>query len=310
MPATLNLLDPRAVLSSADTMAAEIGRGRRAGYVVPPGPKTVARGSGEKKMAECRRNKPSERLKEFEALALEHREVVYRAALRLTRNATDAQDLVQETYLKAFRSFGHFQMGTNVRAWLFKIQTNTFITRYRRKVKERVVVEGLTEDAAIGPFVSAEQVRALQDPEGDFFRRLLSDEVALALGALPVDFRTVLILSYVEGLSHEEIATVVGCNIRTVATRLFRARKLLASKLRAYAVREGIISPEIRGAKGALVDLEAFRSRKKDAARPLSSAVGDAARPAAFPAGSEERTSARGASSTDISPSTRARAKR
>lgn len=206
---------------------------------------------------------PTER-SEFEALTLEHMDALYGAALRLTRSAKDAEDLVQDTFLKAFRFFDSFERGTNIKAWLFKIQTNTFINKYRRKVKEREVAEAPAEDVVLDRFVSAEQVRALQDPEGDFFGQLLSDEVVEALEQVPVDFRMVVILADIQGFSYKEIAEIVGCPVGTVMSRLFRGRRLLQKQLYEYAIREGIISPEV-DAEGQPISLEDYRERKKAA---------------------------------------------
>jgi RNA polymerase sigma-70 factor, ECF subfamily len=198
---------------------------------------------------------------EFESLTLEHMDALYGAALRLTRSPKDAEDLVQDTYLKAFRFFESFERGTNIKAWLFKIQTNTFINKYRRKVKEREVAETPAEDIVLDRFVSSEQVRALQDPEGDFFGRLLSDEVVEALDQVPVDFRMVVILADIQGFSYKEIAEIVGCPVGTVMSRLFRGRRILQKHLYQYAIREGIISPVDES--GDAIDLEEFRNRKK-----------------------------------------------
>jgi RNA polymerase sigma-70 factor, ECF subfamily len=199
---------------------------------------------------------------EFEALTLEHMDALYGAALRLTRSPKDAEDLVQDTFLKAFRFFDSFERGTNIKAWLFKIQTNTFINKYRRKVKEREVAETPAEDIVLDRFVSSEQVRALQDPEGDFFGRLLSDEVVEALDQVPVDFRMVVILADIQGFSYKEIAEIVGCPVGTVMSRLFRGRRILQKHLYQYAIREGIIMPETDD-DGRAIDLEAYRNRKK-----------------------------------------------
>ena len=102
---------------------------------------------------------------DFESLALEHMDALYGSALRLTRNPKDAEDLVQDAYLRAFRFFHRFEQGTNFKAWIFKILTNTFINKYRRKVKEKEVAEKPAEEIMIDRFVSGERVRALQDPE-------------------------------------------------------------------------------------------------------------------------------------------------
>lgn len=202
---------------------------------------------------------------EFEALTLEHMDALYGAALRLTRSPKDAEDLVQDTFLKAFRFFDSFEKGTNIKAWLFKIQTNTFINKYRRKVKEREVAETPPEDIVLDRFVSSEQVRALQDPETDFFQKLLSDEVVEALDQVPVDFRMVVILADIQGFSYKEIAEIVGCPVGTVMSRLFRGRRILQKHLYEYAIHEGVIAPDTDEA-GHPVDLEAFRQRKKKSA--------------------------------------------
>lgn len=201
---------------------------------------------------------------EFEALTLEHMDALYGAALRLTRSPKDAEDLVQDTFLKAFRFFESFERGTNIKAWLFKIQTNTFINKYRRKVKEREVADSPAEDVVLDRFVSAEQVRALQDPEGDFFGQLLSDEVIEALDQVPVDFRMVVILADIQGFSYKEIAEIVGCPVGTVMSRLFRGRRILQKQLYDYAIREGIITPEANE-HGEPISLEDFRERRKAA---------------------------------------------
>ena len=201
---------------------------------------------------------------EFETLALEHMDALYASALRLTRSPKDAEDLVQDTYLKAFRFFDSFERGTNIKAWLFKILTNTFINKYRRKVKEKEMAEAPVEDVMFDRFVSAEQVRALQDPETDFFEKLLSDEVVEALDKVPVDFRMVVILADLQDFSYKEIAEIVGCPVGTVMSRLFRGRRILQKHLYEYAVREGVIAPPV-SEEGTPIDLEAFRARKKTA---------------------------------------------
>lgn len=203
---------------------------------------------------------------EFEALTLEHMDALFGAALRLTRSAKDAEDLVQDTYLKAYRFFDSFEKGTNIKAWLFKIQTNTFINKYRRRVKEREVAETPPEDIVLDRFVSSEQVRALQDPEGDFFGKLLSDEVMDALDQVPVDFRMVVILADIQDFSYKEIAEIVGCPVGTVMSRLFRGRRILQKQLYEYAIREGVIMPETDEHTGEPISLEAFRDRKKRSA--------------------------------------------
>ncbi|MCK6552062.1 sigma-70 family RNA polymerase sigma factor [Myxococcota bacterium] len=203
---------------------------------------------------------------EFEALTLEYMDALYGAALRLTRSPKDAEDLVQDTYLKAFRFFDTFEKGTNVKAWMFKILTNTFINKYRRKVKEREIAETPAEDVVLDRFVSTEAVRALQEPENDFFGKLLSDEVVEALDQVPVDFRMVVILADIQDFSYKEIAEIVGCPVGTVMSRLFRGRRILQNQLYDYAIKEGVIQPPKDDETGAPIELEAYRQRKKASA--------------------------------------------
>ena len=120
---------------------------------------------------------------EFEELALAHLDPLYSAALRLTKNERDAEDLVQDTCMRAYRFFDKFERGTNIKAWLFKILTNTFINRYRRKVKERNVVEGAEREAVHERFVSRDATDYAANPEQYFFDRLLSDDVLQAIDA-------------------------------------------------------------------------------------------------------------------------------
>src|SRR5687768_441600 len=178
---------------------------------------------------------------EFEELALSHLDPLYSAALRLTKNERDAEDLVQDTFLRAYRFFDKFERGTNIKAWLFKILTNTFINRYRRKVKERSVVEGSERDAVHERFISRDATDFAANPEQYFFDRLLSDDVLRAIDALPIDFRLVVILADLQEFSYKEIAEILECPVGTVMSRLFRGRKLLQKTLRDYAAGTGVL---------------------------------------------------------------------
>src|SRR5215510_4106433 len=192
-------------------------------------------------MLDFRRSNHSK--KEFEALALSHLDPLYSAALRLTKNDRDAEDLVQDTCMRAFRFFDKFERGTNMKAWLFKILTNTFINRYRRTVKERNIVEGSERDAVHERFVSREAAEFAANPEQFFFDRLLSDDVLHAVDSLPIDFRLVVILADLQEFSYKEIAEILECPVGTVMSRLFRGRKLLQKTLRDYALGQGVVSP-------------------------------------------------------------------
>ena len=200
---------------------------------------------------------------EFEALALAHLNPLYSAALRLTKNERDAEDLVQDTCMRAFRFFDKFERGTNIKAWLFKILTNTFINRYRRKVKERTVVEGSEREAVHEHFVSRDATDFAANPEQFFFDRLLSDDVLKAIDALPIDFRLVVILADLQEFSYKEIAEILYCPVGTVMSRLFRGRKLLQKNLRDYAVGQGVLHSHEEQESPSPASLDEYRSRKK-----------------------------------------------
>ncbi len=198
---------------------------------------------------------------EFEELALAHLDPLYSAALRLTKNERDAEDLVQDTCMRAYRFFDKFERGTNMKAWLFKILTNTFINKYRRKVKERTVTEGAEREAVHERFISRDATDFAANPEQYFFDRLLSDDVLRAIDALPIDFRLVVILADLQEFSYKEIAEVLECPVGTVMSRLFRGRKLLQKTLRDYAMGTGVLSDENRS-PGSPTDLDEYRRRK------------------------------------------------
>ena len=177
---------------------------------------------------------------EFEAEALPHMDVLYNFALRTTGNQDDARDLLQETYLKAYRFWDKYEKGTNIRAWLFRIMKNSYINRYRKETKEPDKVD--YED--IENFynsIRAEHTDS-NDLQAKLFDNLLGDEVARALESIPEDFRTVVILCDIEGLTYEEIAEFVEVPIGTVRSRLHRGRKLLQAKLFDYAKTQGFLN--------------------------------------------------------------------
>jgi len=202
---------------------------------------------------------------QFEELALRHLDPLYSAALRLTKNDRDAEDLVQDTFLRAYRFFDKFERGTNMKAWLFKILTNTFINKYRRSVKERSIVEGSEREAVHERFVSRDAAEHAQNPEQHFFDRLLSDEVLRAVDALPIDFRMVVILADLQEFSYKEIADILDVPVGTVMSRLYRGRRLLQKALASYAADSGLLGEgdgEESDEQGGSIDLEAWRKRK------------------------------------------------
>jgi len=204
--------------------------------------------------------------RDFERQALEHARPLYGLALRMTRRPSDAEDLVQETYLRAFRFSERFEPGTNLKAWLFRILTNTFINKYRRAAKERDLVEGAQQDAVRQQLVPDGSALPFVDPENTLVDRFMSDEVAAALEQVPVDFRAVVLLADVHDFSYKEIAQMLDCPVGTVMSRLYRGRRILQQILFSYAVEQGILHPERDGVDGAPADLEDYRRRRARAA--------------------------------------------
>ncbi len=157
-------------------------------------------------------------------------------ALRLTGNPAEADDLVQETMLKAYRAWDQFEKGTNAKGWLLTILRHAFINEYRRRARRPETVD-LDAIEAFSVFHELQE----EDPQGAFFDRIVDEEVLRAIDELPEQFRETVVLSDVEGLSYEEIARVLDVPIGTVKSRLFRARHLLQQKLYRYAVGMGYI---------------------------------------------------------------------
>ncbi len=167
----------------------------------------------------------------FERLTLPWLDDLYGAALRLTKNERDAEDLVQDTYLKAHACFDQFRQGTNCRAWLLRILTNTFINGYRRRRKERDILERQAHGELADLFSSRDCQERFGNPETHAFRARLSSEVQAALDALPGTFRKVVVLADLRGHSYKEIAEICGTPIGTVMSRLFRGRRALRQRL-------------------------------------------------------------------------------
>lgn len=177
---------------------------------------------------------------EFFNEALTHVDSLYRTALRLTRNPDDAQDLVQETYLKAHRFRDSFTPGTNLRAWLFRILTNTFINEYRRRSRQPDTTDlGDMEDYYLFNRVREAGEDIGTDPEQTVMRMFMDDEVRNALEELPDHYRIPVILADVEGFSYKEIADITNTQIGTVMSRLHRGRRQLQQKLWQYAQSRG-----------------------------------------------------------------------
>lgn len=170
----------------------------------------------------------------FDKEFMPHIDSMYNFAFRLTNDEDDANDLVQDTYLKAFRFINSFSQGTNAKAWLFRILKNSFINDFRKKSKEPAKVDYQDVETTYNSEEDAETNQTV-DLRVESVQDLIGDEIANALNALPVDFRTVIILCDVEGFTYEEMAKILDIPIGTVRSRLHRARMLLKDKLKSYA---------------------------------------------------------------------------
>jgi len=187
---------------------------------------------------------PHDRREEFEGIALEYLTPLFNLALNLTRNRKDAEDLVQETYLRAYRFFDSYQSGTHIKAWLFRILRNTFINRYRAmKVRPEEVDFGKVE-LAYERVVDEHFLQANRpvSPEEVLMNGILDEEIETAMARLPEEYRLVVILALVEDLSYKEVATALSIPLGTVMSRLHRGRKLLQGQLLEYAKKKGILS--------------------------------------------------------------------
>lgn len=182
----------------------------------------------------------AERSARFERDAMAHLDQLYGAALRMTRNAADAEDLVQETFVKAFASFKQFTPGTNLKAWLYRILTNTYINSYRKKQRQPQLSGGDTiEDWQLAR-AEAHTSDGLRSAEMDALDRMPDSVVTDAMQALAPDFRLAVYLADVEGFSYKEIAEIMGTPIGTVMSRLNRGRNQLRASLADYARAHGI----------------------------------------------------------------------
>ncbi len=166
---------------------------------------------------------------------------LYGAAMRLTRNPTDAEDLIQETYLRAFRGFAGFQEGTNLKAWLYRILTNSFINTYRKKQREPQTVEGPEDidEWYLFDRLGAQNVEV--SAESEVLDRMPDEDVKRALESIPENFRMAVLLADVEGFSYKEIAEIMDVPIGTVMSRLHRGRKALERALWDTAKERGLV---------------------------------------------------------------------
>src|SRR5713226_1616351 len=180
---------------------------------------------------------------DFDSQVMPYLDSLYNTAYRMTRSAEDAEDLVQETYFKAYKYYDKFEEGTNLKAWLFKILKNTFINNYRKKKLEPRSVDFAEIEDSFERIVRRDNSEQPSDPEAEFFTGVLDDDVRKALESLPYDYRMVVILADLEDFSYKEIAEILDCPVGTVMSRLYRGRKLLQKNLLGYAIENGVVQP-------------------------------------------------------------------
>jgi RNA polymerase sigma-70 factor (ECF subfamily) len=187
----------------------------------------------------------------FADQAMEYMPSLYSAALRMTRNPADAEDLVQETYLRAYRGFGGFAEGTNLKAWLYRILTNTFINRYRAKKRrpEETELDDVEDFYLYRRIGGLEEARSSRSAEDELMDLLPEAEVKDAVESLPENFRLPVLLADVEGFSYKEIAEILDIPIGTVMSRLHRGRKALQKALYDFAAQRGL-APEEPATRG------------------------------------------------------------
>ncbi|MBA2663629.1 MAG: sigma-70 family RNA polymerase sigma factor [Bradymonadaceae bacterium] len=193
------------------------------------------------KLNQFNRSAGDPRTSVFEETALGHLDELYATALRYTKNEKDAEDLVQETFLKAYTNWHRFEKGTNCRAWLFTILTNTFINKYRRKKKEREILNADDLRPIEQNFFNRERSQFYHSPERETMNKTFTGDVQDALEELPEEFRMVVVLADLNDFSYKEIAHILDCPVGTVMSRLFRGRKMMRENLVEVAYERGII---------------------------------------------------------------------
>lgn len=177
----------------------------------------------------------------FEDAAMPHLNELYAKALQYTKDEKDAEDLVQETFVKAYDNWDRFEEGTNCRAWLFTILRNTFINRYRRDKREREILNSDDTSSVEQNFFNRENTDYYESPERETMDKTFSTDLRESLEALPEEFRRVVILADLNDFSYKEIAHILDCPVGTVMSRLFRGRKLMRQQLVDAAYDRGII---------------------------------------------------------------------
>jgi RNA polymerase sigma-70 factor (ECF subfamily) len=193
---------------------------------------------------------------DFEREVMPHLQALHSVALRMTCSEGDAEDLVQDTVLRAYRFWDGYEPGSNCKGWLLRILTNLFHNRYRERNREaEILAEAESTTANLGQF----QGQPLRDAESALFGQMLSRDVEKALLEIPVEFRLPVVLADLEDLSYKEIADIMECPAGTVMSRLYRGRRMLQKRLLAYGM-----DAEVTNSKGDVVDLEEYRRQNQE----------------------------------------------
>jgi len=195
----------------------------------------------------------------FEILVLPHTTALYGGAYRLTHNTGDAEDLVQETMLRAYRYWDTFEEGSNCKAWLFKILTNTFLSRCQSQKRSKEILRAaVAQQGSLDGILIQEKAQNQRTPEEIITQQTLSEDVERALQSLPSDFRVAVMLCDVQNFSYKEISEMLNCPVGTVMSRLYRGRRLLKAELQSFAEREGVVRSET-----STINLATYRNAKK-----------------------------------------------
>jgi RNA polymerase sigma-70 factor (ECF subfamily) len=199
---------------------------------------------------------------EFGQQALEYLDALYGTALRVTGSQAQAEDLVQDTFVRALRFWDKFDPGTNLRAWLFRMMFNLFFNQCRRTRRGREIHEGHEQADLVQKVLPDEHLAPTAKPEEFFFEKLFSDDVVHALDDLPSDFKMVVLLADIDSFSYKQISDILSIPVGTVMSRLHRGRRMLRHSLYAFALEEGYIKEDDSSTP---MDLAAYRKHKKEA---------------------------------------------
>ncbi len=211
------------------------------------------------------RQTPDEIKQDFQEVALPHADSLYNFAFRMTRNRRDAEDLVQDTFMRAFRFFHRFETGTNIRAWLFRILKNTYINNYRKVQRTPDQVDWAQVEDFYDSVTPVDLRKRHKNPEELLLEKSVDGRVEEAVAALPREYRAVVLLNFMEDMSYKEISEILEIPMGTVMSRLHRGRKILQQKLHDYAVSTNLV-PSLKEdgdstASGRVVPMDSYRRR-------------------------------------------------